>query len=124
MKIENTFTAIIYVGAKEHYDGIIHTYSEAKEICQKYCNEFPLCVTLKQNEYIYKDGNEIGFEIGLINYPRFPSTPNQITQKALDLAKIFRKEFNQYKVSVVCSDKTYMIEEIDSWYNDPLTDSR
>jgi hypothetical protein len=113
MKIENTFIATIYVGAKEHYDGTIHSYSEAKEICQKYCDEFPLCVTLKQNEYIYKNGNEVGFEIGLINYPRFPATNDQITQKALDLGKIFKNKFNQYKVSVVCSDKTYMIEEND-----------
>jgi hypothetical protein len=113
MKTENTFIATIYVGAKEHYDGIIHTYIEAQEILQKYCNEISYCVTLKQIEFIYKNGNEIGFEIGLINYPRFPATSEEITQKSLDLAKIFRKEFNQYKVSVVCSDKTYMIEEND-----------
>ena len=63
MKIENTFYAIIYVGAKEHYDGITHTYGECKNILQDYCNRNPLCVTLKEIEYIYKDGNEKGFEI-------------------------------------------------------------
>ena len=36
MKIEDSFTATIYVGAKERYDGIIHTYDEAKEILQQY----------------------------------------------------------------------------------------
>jgi hypothetical protein len=113
MKIENSFTATIYVGAKEHYDGIIHTYDEAKEILQEYCNEISYCVTLKQTEFIYKNGNEIGFEIGLINYPRFPATSEEITKKALDIANIFKNEFNQLKVSMVCSDKTYMIEEND-----------
>ena len=111
MKTVDTFTAIIYTGAKEHYDGKLHSYEEAKDILQQYCNENPLCVTLKQIEYIYKDGNEIGFEIGLINYPRFPSTLETITNKAIEIANIFREKFNQFKVSVICNDKTYMIEE-------------
>lgn len=110
MKIENTFIATIYVGAKEHYDGIIHTYDEAKEILQEYCDAAPWGVTLKQIEYIYKDGNEIGFEIGLINYPRVPSTNESLTERALLIGKMFLEKFNQYRVSVVCSDKTYMIE--------------
>jgi hypothetical protein len=110
MKIENTFTATIYTGAREHYNIETHSYEEAKNILQEYCNKNPLCVTLKQIEYIYKNGNEIGFEIGLINYLRFPSTPEEITNKAIEIANIFREKFNQLKVSIVCSDKTYMIE--------------
>jgi hypothetical protein len=111
MKIENTFIATIYIGAREGYSDIIHSYDEAKEILQKYCGEVSYCVTLTQTEFIYKNGNEPGFIVGLINYPRFPSTPEEITQKALDIAEIFLKEFNQLKISVVCSDKTYMIEK-------------
>jgi hypothetical protein len=111
MKTVNTFTATIYTGAKEHYDVVTHSYDEAKQILQEYCNTNPLCVTLKQIEYIYKDGNEIGFEIGLINYPRFPSTPEEITNRALEIGNIFRNNFNQLKVSVICNDKTYMIGE-------------
>lgn len=110
MKTIDTFIATIYIGAREHYDGEIHSYDETKEILQQWCNDHPLCVTLKQAEYIYKDGNEIGFEIGLINYPRFPSTPEEITNKAIEIANIFKERFNQFRVSVVCTDKTYMIE--------------
>ena len=113
MKIEDTFVATIYIGAKEHYDGKIHQYCEVKEICQNYSNEIHLCVTIKELEYIYKNGNELGFAIGLINYPRFPATPEEITKKALQLGKIFRRKFNQYRISIVCSDKTYTIEEED-----------
>lgn len=110
MKIENTLVATIYVGAKEHYDGKLHSYDEAKSILQQYCNENPLCITLKQVDYIYKEGNEMGFEIGLINYPRFPTSPEEITNRAIEIGKIFKENFNQYRVSIVCSDKTYLIE--------------
>jgi hypothetical protein len=106
MKTVDTFSVTIYTGAKEHYNGTIHSYDEAKEILQKYCNINPLCVTLKQIKYIYKDGNEIGFEIGLINYPRFPSTPEKITNKTIEIAMIFREKFNQFKVSIETSEKT------------------
>jgi hypothetical protein len=111
MKTVDTFYAKIYTGTKEHYDGTIHFYNEAKEILQEYCNINPLCVTLKQVEYIYKDGNEIGFEIGLINYPRFPNTPEEITNKAIEIAMIFREKFNQFKVSIETPEKTFMIEK-------------
>jgi len=111
MKILDSFIATIYVGSREGYSNKIHTYDEAERILQNYCDNNPLCVTLKQIEYIYKDGNEMGFEIGLINYPRFPDTKENITQKALEIGMIFLEKFNQYKISVVSTDKTYMIEK-------------
>lgn len=110
MKIEPTFTATIYVGAKEHYDGKIHTQKEAQQVLQKYCNNTSCCITLDITQYIYKDGYESGFVIGLINYPRFPANKVEITKKALEIAELFLKKFNQYRISVVCSDKTYMLE--------------
>jgi hypothetical protein len=121
MKISKTFRATIYVGAKEGYDGIIHTWDEAGKILQDYCNDKSYCVTLKSTNFIYKDGNEPGFEIGLINYPRFPSTTEEISKKANDLAIIFKEKFKQNRVSVVCDNttythdtKTYKIGDVDS----------
>jgi|SRR5690348_13181163 len=111
MNTIDTFTANIYVGAKEGYDGKIHTYQEAHYILQEYCNDIKLAVTLSETRFIYVDGYEYGFVIGLINYPRFPSTPQEITTRALEIAQIFLKEFNQNRISIVCSDKTYMLEK-------------
>jgi len=110
MQITNTFTATIYIGSKEGYNGKYYTYQEAKQILQDYCNNVSYGLTLKSTEFIYKDGNELGFEIGLINYPRFPSTSEEISQKAIEIAEIFKNKFNQYRISVVCNDKTYLIE--------------
>jgi ferredoxin len=110
MKIVETFTAIIYVALEERDSGIVHTIQEVENICQEYCNDIGLCVTVTPTKFIYTDGQENGCAIGFINYPRFPDTQDGIKDKALELAKTLRDEFDQYKVSIVCNDKTYMLE--------------
>ena len=110
MKTVDTFTAQIAVGFKNIDTGVEYSPRRAKEICQDYCDEVGLCVTITETEFIYTDGSERGCLIGLINYPRFPSTPEKILEHAFALAKKLLDEYHQYKVSIICPDKTYMIE--------------
>ena len=110
MKIIPTFEAKISLGFREGYTDIVHSIDEVKEICQKYCNEVGLCVTITPTNFVYVDGQEEGCFIGLINYPRFPTTSDYISKTALELAQIFLEKFKQLKISVICNDKTYMIE--------------
>lgn len=110
MKIENTFMANIYVGFREGYGDILHTYDEAEQILQEYCNTISYCVTITKTKFIYKNGDEDGVIIGLINYPRFPSSRKEITSKAKEIAYRFLEKFAQNRISVVCSDQTYLID--------------
>lgn len=110
MKIVETFTATIWVGLKERDTNILRSVDEVRAICQQYCDEIGFCVTVTEIEFIYTDGNEPGVAIGCINYPRFPDMPENILHRALELAGRFLYAFNQYKVSVVCPDATYMLE--------------
>jgi hypothetical protein len=110
MKIEETYTAFIYVGFRERDSGIGHTLIEAESICQEFCDKIGLCVTVTPTKFIYTNGREDGCVIGFINYPRFPDKPEHIKDLAVSLGKIFLDRFKQYKVSIVCSNKTYMIE--------------
>lgn len=114
MKTVDTFTATIAVGFKNIDTGEERSDRMARSICQDYCDDVGLCVTLTETEFIYKDGNERGCLIGLINYPRFPSTPDKILGHAMDLARLLLDAYCQYKVSVICSDRTYMIERGDT----------
>ena len=111
MKIENTFLVNIYVGFREGYGDIIHTYCEAEQILQEYCDSISYCVSMTPTKFIYKNSNEEGVIIGLINYPRFPSTREDIVNKAFAIAEIFLEKFNQNRISVVYSDQTYLIEK-------------
>ena len=104
-----SFTVTIYVGFKELDTGVMHTVTEARQICQDYCDEVGLCVTVTPTAYIYTDGNEPGVAIGLINYPRFPARPRKIRRRALELARRLLLAFNQYRVSIVFPFRTVML---------------
>lgn len=60
--------------------------------------------------FIYKDGREKGVIIGLINYPRFPSTKKDLEQKAQEIAQLCKDRFKQNRISVEYKDKTIMLE--------------
>lgn len=56
--------------------------ADAERVCREYCMEVGLCVTVAPTQYIYTGGQEAGFVVGLINYPRFPALPGQVDQHA------------------------------------------
>ena len=112
MKIKevDTYQATISLGLREGYTDVVHSIDEVLSVCQSYCDSVGLCVTVTPTTFVYTNGNEKGCFIGLINYPRFPSSKEKINEVALELAKMLTVQFRQNKVSIICSDKTYMIE--------------
>lgn len=80
--------------------------NQAKQACREYCMT-GLCVTVTPTTFIYTGGEETGVIIGLINYPRFPSTPDDILEKAEDLAKYLRGKLCQHSYSIVTPDRTH-----------------
>lgn len=110
MNEAQTFIANIYLGLKEGYGNQTKSIEDVYSICQKYCDEIGLCVTVSPTKFIYKSGCEDGCVVGLINYPKFPSTPDILTILACDLARLLKEAFKQIRVSVVTSRKTYMLE--------------
>ena len=111
MKKNETFTASIYVGLRQGYVGGLTSFEVVRQWLQNYCNEVKLGLTFTQTEFIYVDGGEPGVIIGLINYPRFPSSEEEIKEKALAIAKGLMELCQQERVSVVFSDETVMLEK-------------
>lgn len=85
-------------------------FETAKQVCREYCFEIGLCVTIEPTTYIYTGGEETGFRVGLINYPRFPSVPKALWGRAEKLAKLLMVRLCQHSYSIVGPDKTY-------WYS-------
>ena len=115
MKITSVDTnwANVYVGLKESYDGVIHLQQEAVDICRDYANKVGLGLTVSGTLFIYTGGGEPGVVVGLINYPRFPSTTNDIYTHAKAIAEICMEQFKQERISIVMKNKTVMIERED-----------
>jgi hypothetical protein len=114
MKSVPTYTATIYCGLKQGYDGPVAPLSVIQEECQEYVDHVGLAVTITPTEFRYTHGHEPGVIIGLINYPRFPSTPRDIKQRAVELALHLMMNAGQHRVTVLCSDETIMLEQEDA----------
>lgn len=95
-KTENTFWVKIYLS------GDIFVI---KQICREYCM-VGLCVTIKEVLFIYTGGEEYGVEIGLINYPRFPDTKENILAKAIKLAGMCRDGVFQWSYLILTPEIT------------------
>jgi len=81
-------------------------HAKALRACQSHCDEVGLCVTVEPTTYVYTGGAEVGVRVGLINYPRFPSTPREIFQRAKVLAMLLLDALDQQSVSIVATDGT------------------
>lgn len=119
MQTVNTYFVQIWVGFRIGYTDQKYGLEKVRRICEKFVNEsdstnHSKCVTITPTEYIYVDGCEPGAVVGFINYPRFPAEPEQILKPALILAEQLRVGLEQFRVTVVTPDKTYMLEDENS----------
>jgi hypothetical protein len=80
-------------------------YADAVRCCRNFCDE-GLCVTIESTTYVYTRGAEAGVRVGLINYPRFPSTQEQLTDKALRLSDELRQALFQSSYSIMTPAET------------------
>lgn len=75
--------------------------AQAKQVCREYCYDVGLCVTIEPVDYIYTGGEESGFRIGLINYPRFPTDERDLKEKAGDLVLLLMRRLCQHSWTIV-----------------------
>lgn len=78
----------------------------AQNVCSDFCNAVGLCVTVTEAAYEFTGGYEQGVIVGLINYPRFPSTPEAIWERAEQLASILCERLDQQSYTIQAPDKT------------------
>ena len=76
------------------------------QICREYCLKKGLCVTINKTLFIYSGGEEFGVEIGLINYPRFPTSNIELIETATDLAKLCRDKTFQWSYLIITPEYT------------------
>ena len=83
---------------------------QAKQVCREFCMGTGFCVHIEPVEYIYTGGEERGFKVGLINYPRFPMGSTVIgMEKASRLAELLRERCCQWSYSIVGPEETLWV---------------
>lgn len=84
-------------------------YERAVDICRFHCDENPWCVTVTPTTFTYAGGTEEGFIVGLINYPRFPATPERLWTEAYAIGHRLREALEQQSYTIQAPDKTVWI---------------
>ena len=106
--IEETICFDIYMGGD---------IREAEQVCREYCWGAPdnACVHVEAVQYIYKGGEETGFKVGLINYPKFPTSESRLREVAFNLAEMLMSKLFQKTCSIVGKDNTWWLSRKSPW---------
>jgi hypothetical protein len=98
MHIGHTYWIKIYISGP---------ISLIEHCCRKYCTEKGLCVTVNPTKFIYKGGEEVGAEIGLISYPKYPASKDELKNKAFELADEILIATYQDSVLIMTPESTH-----------------
>ena len=80
---------------------------QAKQIIREHCYTVGLCVTIEPTLFIYTGGEESGYVVGLLNYPRFPTDAEALDNKAHVLAVKLLTGTYQHSVLVVTPEQSF-----------------
>jgi hypothetical protein len=92
-----TYWARIYIAGNR---------ADAERVCRQLAFSKGACVTVTPTEYVYSGGQESGVIVGLINYPRFPMTPEQIDEEALWIAAHLQEALHQRSYTIETPTRT------------------
>jgi len=81
----------------------------ARQICRQYCMKVGLCVTVSLQNFIYTGGEEFGFVVGLRNYPRFPTTLEDLQDHAEMLVDLLVDGLHQHSAMIVGPEETLWV---------------
>jgi hypothetical protein len=102
--VEKSFLVTYY--ASIHMAGSVE---KAKDVIQQWALK-GACVQVTECDYVFTGGREPGFVARLINYPRFPKTPTEISRDARELADLLATELGQISYSIERSNVTSYFE--------------
>jgi hypothetical protein len=95
VKTEETYTVRLYLSGPVEV---------AKQVLREECMREGLCVTIEPTTYIYTGGEEAGYVVGLLNYPRFPCEPDALWTRAEAVAVLLLRMTFQHSALMVAPD--------------------
>lgn len=83
----------------------------AKQVLREECMQ-GLCVTIDPAHFIYTGGEESGYVIGLLNYPRFPTTLDALMEKAVCITEtLIERTFQRSGLVVGPTETTWVYRD-------------
>lgn len=78
----------------------------AKQLLRQECMRSGLCVTVEPTHFIYTGGEEAGYVVGLVNYPRFPATAEALHDRAIEVTKVLLDGTFQHSAMLMEPERT------------------
>jgi ferredoxin len=78
----------------------------AHRVLRDFCYGIGACFTITPTKFIYTGGEEDGFVVGLVNYPRFPSELRDLQSRAVQLGGMLMAACNQRTALIVGDEST------------------
>jgi hypothetical protein len=97
----DSFDIRIYVSGE--YTAILHQL-------QLYCADNGMCFSCKPTDYVFTHGRESGAEILAINYPRFPTEPEDKIDLCKNIAVMLITSLGMGSATVVTPVKSYFFD--------------
>lgn len=95
--VSNAYSITIYIAGD---------LADARRSLRQQCVEDGLCVTLTPTEFVYTAGLESGVSVGIVNYPRFLKTPDELYTRALSVTERLMFDLCQHSALIDAPDKT------------------
>lgn len=86
----------------------------AKQILREECLREGLCVTIEPTTFIYTGGEESGYVVGLINYPRFPASFESLDTRARKVMNLLLENTFQHSALFMTPVSTEWITKRES----------
>ncbi len=83
----------------------------AKQYMRGECIRKGLCVTIEPTTFIYTGGEEDGYVVGFVNYPKFPATEEEITARARLIMDGLLEATHQHSAMMVTPEVTEWISK-------------
>ena len=115
MKTAKTIEVKIFCGLRAQYTSKVYSAEIVRKELQEYCDRVSLCVSVTETNFVYKNGKEPGVLIGLINYPRFPSSDKKILEHAKEIGYALMYTLEQNRVTIITPTETIMLEKEDDY---------
>lgn len=81
----------------------------AKQALRQECLREGLCVTIEPTLFIYTGGEEVGYVVGLVNYPRFPCDHGELNERAEQIAMLLLDATHQHSAMIMDPQETRWI---------------
>jgi len=112
VKIEKTFEVKLYLGSREAYKGREFSFDELTSFIGQFQKDRDDACPLRiaQCSFIFEDYLEQGWEVAVINYPRFPKEEKELWDFMCSLGDALLEHFKQNRITVMSPTQTQMFE--------------